>query len=210
MRYLALAVLAASIAGCSGSSTVPSGTALPETASNIALAVPDGAKICHASATMKPGIAGFIKLPSCFGISGHMQFPKASESGIKITVSESKLGFKPYHKLPETALILQWVFTDPSLPKGTQVVFDYTSTGANAPDKVTGPFKSSKKYYAVFQLPTPNDPKPAGGITIGGTTVGHSVVGVPFPGTEVEIGVKVYEVFTTDANAPQWSRVYYR
>lgn len=106
------------------------------------------------------------------------------------------------HKLPETALILQWVFTDPSLPKGTQVVFAYTSTGGNAPDKVNGPFKSSKKYYAVFQLPTPNDPKPSGGITIGGTTVGHSVVGVPFPGTEVEIGVKNDEVFTTDANAP--------
>lgn len=202
MRYLALAIFVALVAGCSGVSPLPSGTGSHEIPSNLAESLPAGATTCHATATMQPGVAGFIKLPSCFGISGRMQFPKAPETGIKISVTESKLGFKPYHKLPETALILQWVFTDPSLPKGTQVVFAYTSTGGNAPDKVNGPFKSSKKYYAVFQLPTPNDPKPSGGITIGGTTVGHSVVGVPFPGTEVEIGVKNYEVFTTDANAP--------
>ncbi len=132
-----------------------------------------------------------------------MQFPKAPESGITISVTESKRSFKVYHSLPKTVLILQWEFTDPSIAKGTVVVFDYTYAGATAPDKVTGPFQSNQTYHAVFECPTPNDPKPKGGIAITGSTVGHSVVGVPFPGTEVEIGVKDYEIFTTDPNPPK-------
>lgn len=151
---------------------------------------------------MQPGVAGFINLPHCFGVSGRMQFPKAQESGIKITVTESEKPFTVYHAFPHTALILQWVFTDPSIAKGTTVVFDYTLTGKSAPDRVNGPFKTGQTYHAVYEIPLPNDPKPDGGLNIAGTTVGHSVVGVPFPGTQVEIGVKNYEIFTTDSNAP--------
>jgi len=97
---------------------------------------------------------------------------------------------------------LEWVFKASTLAKGTTIVFDYTFTGKTAPDRVTGPFKSSQSYRAVFEIPIPNDPKPNGGIALGGTTVGHTVVGVPFPGTEVEIGSKNYEIFTALPNPP--------
>ena len=200
-RMTFTAALAVAVAGCSGVSPLP-GTAPSNFASHTAVSNPFGAKVCHASAAMKPGVAGFIMLPHCFGISGKMQFPKATQSGITITVYESKKPFTVYRKIPKTALILLWVLSDKKLAKGTQVVFDYTRTGSTAPDKVTGPFKPGAKYYAVYQIPTPNDPKPAGGITIAGTTVGHTVVGIPFPGTEVEIGARNYEVFTTDSHAP--------
>jgi hypothetical protein len=202
MKYVAAAAFAALITGCSGVSSLSPNNGLPSSPTSAALSVAAAAKTCQASAVMQPGVAGFIKLPSCFGISGRMQFPKAQESGIKITVIESAKPFAAYHSFPHTALVLEWIFTDPSIATGTPVVFDYTSTGRNAPDKVTGPFKPSATYHAVYEIPSPNDPRPDGGLNIAGTTEGHSVVGVPFPGTEVEIGKKNYEIFTSDPNVP--------
>jgi len=149
---------------------------------------------------MPVGIAGFITLPSCFGISGKIQFPKALTSGITITVTTSAKPFHVYHAYPQTAVVLEWVFTDPSIPTGTQIVFDYTHTGRTAPDVVNGPFKPSTSYSAVFEIPNPTDPRPKNGLTIVGYTVGHSVRGIPFPGTQVDIGAKNYEIFTSDPN----------
>jgi hypothetical protein len=202
MKYVAAAALAALITGCSGVSSLSSESGLPSGSADTAVSLASAAKTCQASAVMQPGVAGFITLPKCFGISGKMQFPKAQESGIKITVTESAKLFSVYHALPKTVMILQWEFTDPQIANGTTVVFDYTLSGRSAPDRVNGPFKPSQTYHAVYEIPIPNDPKPDGGLNFAGATVGHSVVGVPFPGTEVEIGVKNYEIFTTDSNAP--------
>jgi hypothetical protein len=202
MKYVAAAACAALIAGCSGVSTIPASSASSGFGAGATAAVGPAAKTtCSASKVMMPGVAGFIKLPACFGISGKMQFPEAPESGITITVTTSAKPFTVYHPYPDTAVILQWTFTDHSIANGTPVSFDYTRAGTTAPDVVKGPFTPGVTYHAVYQIPIPHHQKPKGGITFTERTVGHSVVGIPFPGTEVEIGRDNYEIFTSDPHA---------
>jgi hypothetical protein len=200
MKYVAAAAFAALIAGCSGVSTMPASTA--SLGSSAATAAGADAKTkCHVSKVMPVNVAGFITLPTCFGISGKMQFPKALSPGITITVTTSAKPFHVYYKYPQTAVILQWTFTSSSYSQGSVISFIYTHAGTSAPDVVNGPFKPGEKYHVVYEIPIPNDPHPKGGLTFGGYTVGHSVRGVPFPGTQVEEGVKNYEIFTSDTHA---------
>ncbi len=141
---------------------------------------------------------GYLKLASCDGLGGHIQYPKFSgnQGTVSARVVASTQG-SGVGKIPikVAGTVAYFAFTYTSTSKSdTNIYFYGTITGPTDGSKILGPFQKTKTYYGHFEILNSNG---WGQITISGTTKGQTVLGIPFPGTTVEAGKKTYLLLST-------------
>jgi hypothetical protein len=195
LRFPALVALSLLAAGCSATS--PS---LPPEAAAAGVAGADAVHTCRWPAQKLKPTGGYLDLKTCFGISGHIQYPKFSgnhgtiSGKVAASVESSALGKVPI-KVAKTVLYMTFTFTSTS--KSDSIISFYgTKTGPGDGSKIGGPFDKNDTYYGYFEI---KNSRGWGSITIGGTTKGKEVLGIPFPGTPIEAGVKTWLLMVNES-----------
>lgn len=202
MRLHLAAVVLPLLAGCATSLT-----AIPlrgaDSVSSLAQTPAGGAVLhtCHWPARKLSPNGGYLDLKPCFGISGHIQYPKFSgnqgtiSGRVSASTQSGGLGHVPI-KVPKTVVYFTFTYTSTS-KSDTIINFYGTKTGPGDGSKIVGPFQKTQTYYGHFEIV---NSRGWGQITISGTTKGNSVLGIPFPGTQIEAGKKTWLLMSTVQN----------